>query len=78
MVFGIGSFRAFFNGFHDVFLGRADRVDGGAQIAMINVGRFGIQRADEGPQQQWIPIDGADGTASCIGRLVRMETAYGS
>src|SRR5262249_32620768 len=34
IVFGIGSFGAFFNGFHNLFLGRADRVDGGAQIAM--------------------------------------------
>ena len=35
IMFGIGHFGAFFNGFHDLFLGKADRVDGGAQIAMI-------------------------------------------
>ena len=35
IIFGIGHFGAFFNGFHDLFLGKADRVDGGAQIAMI-------------------------------------------
>ena len=33
IIFGIGHFGAFFNGFHDLFLGKADRVDGGAQIA---------------------------------------------
>ena len=35
IVFGIGHFGAFFNGFHDLFLKKSDRVDGGAQVARI-------------------------------------------
>ena len=33
--FSIGEFAAFFDGFHKLFLKSADRVETGAQIAMI-------------------------------------------
>ena len=36
IIFGIGNFAAFFNGFHSQFLQPEDRAEGGAQIAMIN------------------------------------------
>src|SRR4029453_13922430 len=35
IVFGIGTFNAFFNGFTGLFLAPADRAEGGAQVAMV-------------------------------------------
>jgi len=62
MVFGIGPFRAFFNVFHDVFLGRADRVDGGAQIAMIKPDGTGFRELTKGPNNNGFPSLAPDGT----------------
>jgi TolB protein len=36
IVFGVGTFAAFFDGFHSLFLKPGDRVDGGAQVAIVN------------------------------------------
>ncbi len=36
IIFGIGVFDAFFNGFHGLFLKPEDRAEGGAQVAMVN------------------------------------------
>lgn len=36
IIFSIGAFGAFFNGFHEVFVKPAERVEGGAQVAIIN------------------------------------------
>ena len=42
IVFGIGTFNAFFNGFNGVFLKPGDRAEGGAQIAIDQPGRHRI------------------------------------
>jgi hypothetical protein len=36
IIFSVGEFPAFFDGFHRLFLKSADRVDGGAQIAIVS------------------------------------------
>jgi TolB protein len=62
IVFGIGHFGAFFNGFHDLFLGRPDRVDGGAQIALINPDGSGFRELTKGPNNNGFPSPSPDGT----------------
>jgi Tol biopolymer transport system component len=62
IVFGIGHFGAFFNGFHDLFLGRADRVDGGAQIAQIRADGSGFRELTKGPNNNGFPSSSPDGT----------------
>jgi TolB protein len=62
IIFGIGHFGAFFNGFHDLFLGKPDRVDGGAQIAMINVDGSGFRELTTGPNNNGFPSMSPDGT----------------
>ena len=62
IVFGIGPFGAFFNGFHNLFLGKADRVDGGAQIAMIKPDGTGFRELTKGPNNNGFPSLAPDGT----------------
>jgi TolB protein len=61
IVFGIGKFGAFFNGFHDLFLKAADRVDGGAQIAMIAADGSGFRELTSGPNNNGFPSMAPDG-----------------
>jgi Tol biopolymer transport system component len=61
IVFGIGTFGAFFNGFHDLFLKAADRVDGGAQIAMVNADGSGFRELTSGPNNNGFPSLAPDG-----------------
>jgi Tol biopolymer transport system component len=61
IIFGIGRFGAFFNGFHDLFLKAADRVDGGAQIAMINADGSGFRELTSGPNNNGFPSLAPDG-----------------
>ena len=62
IVFGIGPFGAFFNGFHSLFLGKADRVDGGAQIAMIKPDGTGFRELTKGPNNNGFPSLAPDST----------------
>jgi TolB protein len=62
IVFGIGPFGAFFNGFHNLFLGKADRVDGGAQIAMIKPDGTGLRELTKGPNNNGFPSPAPDNT----------------
>ncbi len=62
IVFGIGPFRAFFNGFHNLFLGPADRVDGGAQVATIKPDGTGFRELTKGPNNNGFPSLAPDGT----------------
>jgi TolB protein len=55
IIFGFGHFGAFFNGFHDLFLTRPDRVDGGAQIALINADGSGFRELTAGPNNNGFP-----------------------
>jgi Tol biopolymer transport system component len=61
IIFGIGKFGAFFNGFHDLFLKAADRVDGGAQIAMVNADGSGFRELTTGPNNNGFPSPSPDG-----------------
>jgi len=61
IIFGIGTFGAFFNGFHELFLTPADRVNGGAQIAMINPDGTGFREITSGPNNNAFPSLSPDG-----------------
>jgi Tol biopolymer transport system component len=61
IIFGIGHFGGFFNGFHDLFLGHADRVDGGAQVAMIKADGSGFRQLTTGPNNNGFPSMSPDG-----------------
>jgi Tol biopolymer transport system component len=55
LIFGIGVFNAFFNGFHGLFLKPEDRVDGGAQVAMVNADGTGFRELTSGPNNNAFP-----------------------
>ncbi len=61
IVFGIGTFAAFFDGFHSEFLKDGDRVEGGAQIAMINVDGTGFTELTAGSDNNAFPSFAPDG-----------------
>jgi Tol biopolymer transport system component len=61
IIFGIGRFPAFFNGFHDLFLKPADRVDGGAQVAIINADGTDYHEVTKGPNNNGFPSMAPDG-----------------
>src|SRR5438876_5436452 len=61
IVFGLGKFGAFFNGFHDLFLTAADRVDGGAQIAMVAADGSAFHELTSGPNNNGFPSMAPDG-----------------
>jgi Tol biopolymer transport system component len=60
-MFGIGHFGAFFNDFHDTFFSKPDRVDGGAQVAMINADGSGFHEVTTGPNNNSFPSMSPDG-----------------
>jgi TolB protein len=61
IIFGIGSFDAFFNGFHSVFLKPGDRTNGGAQIAIIRPDGTGFHEVTSGPDNNAFPSIAPDG-----------------
>jgi Tol biopolymer transport system component len=61
IIFGVGHFGAFFNGFHDLFLSKPDRVDGGAQVALINSDGSGFHELTTGPNNNGFPSMSPDG-----------------
>jgi len=61
IIFGIGIFDAFFNGFHGVFLKPEDRVEGGAQVAMVNPDGSGFRELTSGPNNNAFPSMSPDG-----------------
>lgn len=61
LVFGIGTFDAFFNGFHGLFLEPEDRVEDGAQIAMVNADGSGYRELTSGPNNNGFPSMSPDG-----------------
>ena len=61
IIFGIGVFNAFFNGFHGLFLKPEDRAEGGAQIAMINPDGTGFRELTTGPNNNGFPSMAPDG-----------------
>jgi TolB protein len=61
VVFALGGFAAFFDGFHSEFLKPGDRVEGGAQIAIINADGSGLQELTSGADNNAFPSYSPDG-----------------
>ena len=61
IIFGLGVFNAFFNGFQGLFLKPADRTEGGAQIGIVNADGSGFQQLTSGPNNNGFPSMSPDG-----------------
>jgi TolB protein len=61
IVFGIGVFNAFFNGFNGLFLKPGDRVESGAQVAMIHADGSGFRELTSGANNNSFPSMAPDG-----------------
>jgi Tol biopolymer transport system component len=61
IIFGLGVFNAFFNGFRGLFLKPEDRTEGGAQIAMVNPDGTGFRELTSGPNNNGFPSMSPDG-----------------
>jgi TolB protein len=61
IVFGIGVFNAFFNGFNGLFLKPSDRAENGAQIAMIRPDGSGYRELTSGGNNNSFPSMAPDG-----------------
>jgi Tol biopolymer transport system component len=61
IIFGLGVFNAFFNGFHGQFLKPDDRREGGAQIAMVNPDGSGFRELTSGANNNGFPSMSPDG-----------------
>jgi TolB protein len=61
IIFGIGVFNAFFNGFKGLFLKPEDRAEGGAQVAMVNPDGSGFRELTTGPNNNGFPSMSPDG-----------------
>jgi len=61
IIFSIGAFGAFFDGFHEVFLKPGDRVEGGAQVAMVNPDGSGFVELTTGSANNAFPSFAPDG-----------------
>ena len=61
IVFSVGTFNAFFNGFHGIFLKPGERAEGGAQIAMMNPDGTGFRELTTGPNNNAFPSMAPDG-----------------
>ena len=61
IIFSIGVFGAFFQGFRELFLKPGDRVEGGAQVAIINPDGTGFQEVTSGPANNAFPSFSPEG-----------------
>ena len=61
IVFGIGTFAAFFNGFNSLMLKPEDRAEGGAEIAIVNPDGTGFRELTTGPNNNAFPSMAPDG-----------------
>ncbi|HWW84277.1 MAG TPA: hypothetical protein VNZ26_11770, partial [Vicinamibacterales bacterium] len=61
IIFGVGVFNAFYNGFNGLFLKPEDRVEGGAQIAIVNPDGTGFREVTTGPNNSAFPSMAPDG-----------------
>jgi Tol biopolymer transport system component len=62
VVFALGGFAAFFDGFHSEFRKAGDRVEGGAQIAIINADGSGFEELTSGADNNAFPSYSPDGS----------------
>jgi Tol biopolymer transport system component len=61
IIFAVGVFNAFYNGFNGLFLEPGDRPEGGAQIATINADGTGFRELTTGPNNSAFPSMAPDG-----------------
>jgi Tol biopolymer transport system component len=61
IIFGLGVFNAFFNGFRGLFLKPGDRTEGGAQIAIVNADGTGFRQLTSGANNNGFPSMSPDG-----------------
>ena len=61
IVFSVGTFNAFYNGFNGLFLKAGDRAEGGAQVAMIKPDGSGFREVTTGPNNNAFPSMAPDG-----------------
>jgi Tol biopolymer transport system component len=61
IIFGIGPFAAFFDGFHSEFLNPADRPEGGAKVALVNADGTGFQELTAAEGNNAFPSFAPDG-----------------
>ena len=61
IIFGIGGFAAFFDGFHSEFLKPGDRIEGGARVALVNADGTGFQELTGGAANNAFPSFSPDG-----------------
>jgi len=61
IVFSVGVYNAFFNGFHGLFLKPEDRAEGGAQVAMVKPDGSGFRELTKGPNNNSFPSMAPDG-----------------
>jgi Tol biopolymer transport system component len=62
ILFGIGVYNLFFNGFNGTVFNKGDRIEGGAQIAMIRPDGTGFEELTQGPSNNGFPSMSPDGT----------------
>ncbi len=62
IIFGVGVFNAFYNGFNGLFLKPEDRVEGGAQIAVMQPDGGGFREVTGGRNNNAFPSMSPDGT----------------
>lgn len=61
IIFGIGEFAAFFDGFHSEFLKPGDRIEGGAKVAIVNADGTGFEELTGGAGNNAFPSFSPDG-----------------
>ncbi len=61
IIFSVGGFAAFFDGFRSLFLKPGDRVDGGAQVAIVNADGTGFAEVTAAPGNNAFPSFAPDG-----------------
>jgi len=61
IIFGIGQFAAFFDGFHSEFLKPGDRIEGGARVALVNADGTEFQELTGGAGNNAFPSFAPDG-----------------
>ncbi len=61
ILFGVGTYQAFFNGFISRIMSHDDRIEGGAQIAVINPDGSGFREITRGANNNGFPSMGPDG-----------------
>jgi Tol biopolymer transport system component len=62
IIFSVGVFNAFFNGFKGIFLKPGERAEGGAQVAVINADGSGFGEVTTGPGNNAFPSMAPDGS----------------